>query len=109
MRDDGHPSAEPFDDIRLGRAIGVINPPATERQSHYLHVRPAEQFDAMIHVETTRALKPPELTSECIAGRFPRHIPPASEHRAPAPRRQRSTVRNSGVAQARRRVSPGAP
>jgi hypothetical protein len=61
MRDDGHPSAEPFDDIRLGRASGVINPPATERQSHYLHVRPAEQFDAMIHVDTTRALKPPEL------------------------------------------------
>lgn len=81
MRDDGHPSAEPFDDIRLGRATGVINPPATERQSHYLHVRPAEQFDAMIHIDTTRALKPPELTSEWIAGeipeaRSPRQLPP---------------------------------
>jgi erythromycin esterase-like protein len=47
MRDDHHVSAEPLDDVRLGRAIGVIYRPETERQSHYFHVRPAEQFDAM--------------------------------------------------------------
>jgi erythromycin esterase-like protein len=68
MRDDGRPSAEPLDDIWLGRAIGVIYLPATERQSHYFHVRPADQFDAMIHIDNTRALEPLELTSEWIAG-----------------------------------------
>lgn len=68
MRDDGRPSAEPLDDVRLGRAIGVIYLPATERQSHYFHVRPADQFDAMIHIDDTRALEPLELTSEWIAG-----------------------------------------
>jgi hypothetical protein len=44
--------------VRLGRAIGVIYEPATERQSHYFHVRPADQFDAMIHIDRTRALEP---------------------------------------------------
>jgi erythromycin esterase-like protein len=68
MRDDGRPSVEPLDDIWLGRAIGVIYLPATERQSHYFHVRPADQFDAMIHIDNTRALEPLELTSEWTAG-----------------------------------------
>jgi erythromycin esterase-like protein/predicted phosphoribosyltransferase len=68
MRDGGRPSAEPLDDVWLGRAIGVIYLPATERQSHYFHVRPADQFDAMIHIDNTRALEPLELTSEWIAG-----------------------------------------
>ena len=68
MRDDGRPSAEPLDDVRLGRAIGVIYLPETERQSHYFHVRPADQFDAMIHIDNTRALEPLELTSEWVAG-----------------------------------------
>ena len=39
-------AAEPLDTVRLGRAIGVIYLPATERQSHYYHVRTGEQFDA---------------------------------------------------------------
>jgi erythromycin esterase-like protein len=68
MRDDGRPSAEPLDDVRLGRAIGVIYLPETERQSHYFHVRPADQFDAMIHIDNTRALEPLELSSQWIAG-----------------------------------------
>ncbi|MCW2687455.1 MAG: hypothetical protein JWR37_2345, partial [Mycobacterium sp.] len=68
-------SAEPLDDVRLGRAIGVIYRPETERQSHYFHVRPAEQFDAMIHLENTRALEPLELTSEWIAGEVPETYP----------------------------------
>jgi hypothetical protein len=46
----------------------VIYLPATERQSHYFHVRPADQFDAMIHIDNTRALEPLELTSEWTAG-----------------------------------------
>lgn len=75
MRDEGRASPEPLDDVRLGRAIGVIYLPATERQSHYFHVRPAEQFDAMIHIDNTRALEPLELTSEWIAGEVPETYP----------------------------------
>ncbi|MGZ4513670.1 MAG: erythromycin esterase family protein [Mycobacterium sp.] len=75
MRDEGRVSAEPLDDVRLGRAVGVIYLPATERQSHYFHVRPAEQFDAMIHIDNTRALEPLELTSEWIAGEVPETYP----------------------------------
>jgi len=43
---------------RLLRAIGVIYRPETERQSHYFHARLARQFDAVIHLDATRALVP---------------------------------------------------
>ncbi|UQX10352.1 erythromycin esterase family protein [Candidatus Mycobacterium methanotrophicum] len=64
-----------LDMVRLGRAIGVIYLPATERQSHYFHVRPADQFDAMIHIENTEALEPLEVTSQWIAGETPETYP----------------------------------
>jgi erythromycin esterase-like protein/predicted phosphoribosyltransferase len=75
MRDGDGVSAEPLDDVRLARAIGVVYLPATERQSHYYHVRPTDQFDAMIHIDNTRALEPLELTSEWIAGEIPETYP----------------------------------
>jgi erythromycin esterase-like protein/predicted phosphoribosyltransferase len=68
-------AAAVLDVVRLGRAIGVIYLPATERQSHYYHVRPGDQFDAMIHVENTQALEPLEVTSEWIAGETPETFP----------------------------------
>lgn len=68
-------AAEPLSAVRLGRAIGVIYQPATERQSHYFHVRPADQFDAMIHIDTTRALEPLETTSVWVAGETPETYP----------------------------------
>jgi len=43
---------------RLQRAIGVIYRPETERQSHYFRARVARQFDALIHLDATRALVP---------------------------------------------------
>jgi erythromycin esterase-like protein len=49
---------------RLQRAIGVIYRPQTERLSHYYHARLAEQFDAMIHLDQTRALEPLERAAE---------------------------------------------
>jgi erythromycin esterase-like protein len=67
--------AEPLSAVRLGRAIGVIYLPATERQSHYFHVRPADQFDAMIHLDRTRALEPLDPTSLWIAGETPETYP----------------------------------
>ncbi len=68
-------AADPLSAVRLGRAIGVIYRPETERQSHYFHVRPADQFDAMIHIDTTRALEPLEVTSRWIAGETPETYP----------------------------------
>ena len=61
--------------VRLARAIGVIYLPQTERQSHYFHVRPSDQFDAMIHIDETRALEPLEPTSVWIAGENPETYP----------------------------------
>jgi erythromycin esterase-like protein/pyrimidine operon attenuation protein/uracil phosphoribosyltransferase len=75
MRREGRPTAEPLDDVRLARAIGVIYRPDTERQSHYFHVRPSEQFDAMIHIDNTRALEPLDVTSEWITGEAPETYP----------------------------------
>ncbi|BBZ45385.1 hypothetical protein MPRM_26660 [Mycobacterium parmense] len=71
----GPEAAGPLGAVRLGRAIGVIYRPETERQSHYFHVRPADQFDAMIHIDRTRALEPLEPTSLWIAGEMPETYP----------------------------------
>jgi erythromycin esterase-like protein/predicted phosphoribosyltransferase len=68
-------ATEPLDVVRLGRAIGVIYLPATERQSHYYHVRPGDQFDAIIHIDRTRALEPLEVTSTWAAGETPETYP----------------------------------
>jgi erythromycin esterase-like protein len=47
---------------RLERAIGVIYRPETERISHYFHADLARQFDAVIHVDNTTAVKPLEYS-----------------------------------------------
>jgi hypothetical protein len=39
---------------RLQRAIGVVYRPRTERASHYFQACLPRQFDAMIHIDTTR-------------------------------------------------------
>jgi erythromycin esterase-like protein len=48
---------------RLERAIGVIYRPDTERRSHYFHARLADQFDAVLHIDETRAVEPLERTA----------------------------------------------
>jgi erythromycin esterase-like protein len=53
---------------RLERAIGVIYRPETERASHYFHVQLVDQFDAVIHVDHTRAVEPLERS---VAWRAP--------------------------------------
>ncbi|MDB5301961.1 MAG: hypothetical protein JWO87_3624 [Phycisphaerales bacterium] len=55
---------------RLQRAIGVIYRPETERISHYFHARLADQFDAMIHLDRTRAVEPLERTAAWKAPRI---------------------------------------
>jgi erythromycin esterase-like protein len=44
----------------LERAIGVIYRPETERQSHYFYANVHDQFDALIHIDRTRAVEPLE-------------------------------------------------
>jgi erythromycin esterase-like protein len=60
---------------RLQRAIGVIYRPETERQSHYFHARLADQFDAVIHIDETRAVEPLERTSLWDTGELPETYP----------------------------------
>lgn len=71
----GSSAAAALEVVRLGRAIGVIYQPRTERQSHYFHVRPSDQFDAMIHIDSTHALEPLEPTSMWVAGQNPETYP----------------------------------
>ena len=59
LRDDG-PHVRALRQPRLERAIGVIYRPETERQSHYFNARLPEQFDALIHIDVTRAVEPLE-------------------------------------------------
>jgi erythromycin esterase-like protein len=48
---------------RLERAIGVIYRPETERISHYFHANLVRQFDAVIHIDRTTAVKPLEYSA----------------------------------------------
>jgi erythromycin esterase-like protein len=47
----------------LERAIGVIYRPETERRSHYFWAELPKQFDAVIHVDHTRAVEPLERSA----------------------------------------------
>lgn len=60
---------------RLERAIGVIYRPETERQSHYFGARIADQFDAVIHLDETRAVEPLERTAHWERGEVPETYP----------------------------------
>jgi erythromycin esterase-like protein len=53
---------------RLERATGVIYRPDTERVSHYFAAKIVEQFDAVIHVDTTRAVEPLDFLWEVSEG-----------------------------------------
>jgi erythromycin esterase-like protein len=60
---------------RLHRAIGVIYRPQTERMSHYFESRLSRQYDAIFHLDHTRALEPLERTSEWEQGEAPETYP----------------------------------
>jgi erythromycin esterase-like protein len=63
LREKG-PMESALNEPRLERAIGVIYRPETERQSHYFYARLADQFDALLHFDLTRAVEPLERTPE---------------------------------------------
>jgi erythromycin esterase-like protein len=60
---------------RLERAIGVIYRPESERLSHYFHARLPKQFDAIIHIDETRAVEPLERASIWDKGELPETFP----------------------------------
>jgi len=60
---------------RLERAIGVIYLPQSERLSHYFGARLSQQFDAVIHMDNTRAVEPLERSAEWNAGEPPETYP----------------------------------
>lgn len=73
----GGEAAERLRQPRLQRAIGVVYRPETERLSHYLDARLADQFDALIHLDETRAVEPLEPTAGWEAGETPDTFPSA--------------------------------
>jgi erythromycin esterase-like protein len=73
LGDSGRALREP----RLERAIGVIYRPETERQSHWFAARAAQQFDALVHIDSTRAVEPLERSSTWELGEPPETYPSA--------------------------------
>jgi erythromycin esterase-like protein/predicted phosphoribosyltransferase len=68
-------AAEVLRGTRLERAIGVVYRSQTERQSHYFQARVADQFDAVIHIDETRAVEPLERTARWERGEAPETYP----------------------------------
>ncbi|WP_330970761.1 erythromycin esterase family protein, partial [Lysobacter sp. A3-1-A15] len=59
LREGRHPELrEALLEPRLERFIGVIYLPDTERWSHYAHATLAQQFDAYVWFDRTRAVEP---------------------------------------------------
>jgi erythromycin esterase-like protein len=51
-------------DRRLQRAIGLVYRPEQERWNHFFRGAPAEQFDAILHVDESHAVEPLEQLAE---------------------------------------------
>jgi len=60
---------------RLQRAIGVIYKPESERLSHYFQACLPRQFDAIIHLDRTRAVEPLERNAGWERGEAPETYP----------------------------------
>lgn len=60
---------------RLERAIGVIYRPQTERQSHWFVASAARRYDALVHIDTTRAVEPLERIAGWELGEPPETYP----------------------------------
>ena len=64
-----------LEEQRLERAIGVVYLPESERISHYFHASLSKQFDAVIHIDETRAVRPLEKAVEHHEGDLPETYP----------------------------------
>jgi len=49
---------EAFKQNHLERSVGVVYTPESERVSHYFNARMADQFHAVIHIDSTSAVEP---------------------------------------------------
>jgi erythromycin esterase-like protein len=49
----------------------VVYRPQSERPSHYFRARLADQFDAIIHIDRTRAVEPLERSADWDIGELP--------------------------------------
>ncbi len=74
---DGAEGAAGLYESRLERAVGVIYRPESELVSHYFEARLSEQFDAVIHIDSTRAVEPLERTVEWERAEPPETYPTA--------------------------------
>ncbi|MGA7834281.1 MAG: erythromycin esterase family protein [Acidimicrobiales bacterium] len=68
-------SPSPLAPVMLERAIGVIYRPDTERASHWFRAHLAEQFDALVHLDHTSAVRPLDRTELWDAGEPPETFP----------------------------------
>ena len=66
---------EALEKPRLERAIGVIYRPESERTSHYFEAQLTHQFDAVIHIDETRAVEPLDATAGDLTGEPPESFP----------------------------------
>ncbi len=68
-------SGRALSEPRLERAIGVIYRPESERSSHWFAACAARQFDALVHMDESRAVEPLERTSMWDLGEPPETYP----------------------------------
>lgn len=66
---------EALSQVRLERAIGVVYRPQSERVSHYFEARLPQQFDAVVHIDETRAVEPLDHTDDWHQGEPPETFP----------------------------------
>jgi erythromycin esterase-like protein/predicted phosphoribosyltransferase len=65
------PATEALRSALLERGVGVVYRPQSERPSHYFRARLADQFDAIIHIDRTRAVEPLERSADWEIGELP--------------------------------------
>lgn len=70
-----NPAAEVLKMPRLERAIGVVYLPENERHSHYFEACLANQFDAVLHFDMTRAVEPLERSQAWATDEAPETFP----------------------------------
>ncbi|MEV7970506.1 erythromycin esterase family protein [Sphaerisporangium sp. NPDC088356] len=64
-------SADVLRSARLERMVAAVYRPRSERRTHYFRARLRDQFDAVIHVDETRAVEPLERTARWNRGEIP--------------------------------------
>lgn len=69
--------ANALQEQRLERAIGVIYRPETERLSHYFYASLPQQFDAVIHIDDSRAVQPLDRVPHSETNEPPETFPSA--------------------------------